>query len=252
MARPVKTPFSPDLRAVISTVAEALFAERGFDGTHLREIAQRAGSTKALIYHYYGSKEELYLSVLEAATREVTTQVEAIAAGEESPADKIRGVIRVFIAAYHTYPQRFRMLQRVIDEHHIAAVTLAERWFSRVYAALGAIAKEGVRHRQFKPHLPPLVPVIVVGVIIHVLRTQELRDRITPGFSAQQLLATLEDVILSLLRAEGGEQRARSRRREAPSKTQARPGRKKMAPAVHHISVQPAVPVHQQTQKEKR
>jgi AcrR family transcriptional regulator len=252
MARPVKTPFSPDLRTVISTVAETLFAERGFDGTYLREIAERAGSTKALIYHYYGSKEELYLSVLESAASEVTTQVEAIAVGNDSPEDKIRRVIRVFLDAYQAHPQRFRVLQRVVDEHHVAAVTLAERWFSRVYAALGVIAEDGVRHKQFKPLLPPLVPVIVVGLIIHVLRTQELQDRITPGFSAPQLLATLEDVILGLLRARVGERSARSRRRVEPSKMPVLPVRKKIGKAAHHASVPSAVSAHRQTQRKKQ
>jgi hypothetical protein len=45
MAWPVKTPLSPVLCVVISAVAETRFAERGFDGTYLREIARRAGST---------------------------------------------------------------------------------------------------------------------------------------------------------------------------------------------------------------
>jgi AcrR family transcriptional regulator len=251
MARPVKTPSSPDLRAVISAVAEVMFAERGFDGTHLQEIARRAGSTKGLIYHYYGSKEALYLSVLEAAASEVTTQVEAIAAGGESPEDKLRAVIRVFVAAYQAHPQRFRVLQRVVDEHHAAAVTLAEHWFSRVYAALGAIAEEGVKHKRFKPFLPPQVPVIVVGLIIHVLRTQELQDRITPGFSTRQLLASLENVILSLLRTDGGKQSVRVRG-EAPGKPHARPARKKMGTAAHNTAVQPAVHVRRHRRKEKR
>ena len=65
MARPIKTASSPDYRAKIGTVAEALFAERGFDGTSIREIAEQAGATKALIYHYYDSKEALYQTLLE-------------------------------------------------------------------------------------------------------------------------------------------------------------------------------------------
>src|SRR5215831_10598942 len=251
MARPVKTPSSPDLRAVIGAVAEAMFAERGFDGTHLQEIARRAGSTKALIYHYYGSKEALYLSVLEAAAREVTTRVEAIAAGGESPEDKMRAVIRVFVAAYQAHPQRFRVLQRVVDEHHVAAVTLAQRWFSRVYAALAAIAKDGVRRKQFKPLLTPLVPVIVVGLVIHVLRTQGLQDRITPGFSARQLLATVEDVVLSLLGADGGKQSTRAKG-GAPGKARTRPARKTTGTAAPNTSVRPAVHVHRRTRNGKR
>lgn len=67
-------------------MAETLFAERGFNGTSIRDIAQQVGSTKALVYHYYHSKEELYLSLLEAAVSEVVTKVEEVAARKDEPA----------------------------------------------------------------------------------------------------------------------------------------------------------------------
>src|SRR5215813_10956808 len=98
--------------------------------------------------------------------------------------------------------------------------------------------------------LPPLVPVIVVGLMIHVLRTQELQDRITPGFSARQLLASVEDVILSLLRADGGKQGARARG-GAPGRPHGRSVRNKTGTAAHNTSVRPAVRVRRQARKEK-
>ena len=85
MARPVKTANSPDYRAKICEVAEALFAERGFDGTPIREIAEQTGATKALIYHYYQSKEALYLSLLEKDVSGVVTKLETIAASDGDP-----------------------------------------------------------------------------------------------------------------------------------------------------------------------
>ena len=96
MARPVKTADSPDYRAKICEVAETLFAERGFDGTSIREIAEQTGATKALIYHYYRSKEALYLSLLEKEVSGVVTKLEEIAAGDGEPEDKIRNIVQVF------------------------------------------------------------------------------------------------------------------------------------------------------------
>ncbi len=207
MVRPIKTPFSPDHRVSIGLTAEALFAERGFDGTPIREIAQRAGSTKALIYHYYRNKEDLYLSLLEAAVSEVVSQVEEIAGSRDDPDQKIRKVVQVFLEFYRAHPQRFQMIQRAVDEHGAAATTLAERWFSRVHLALQAIAAEGVKRGTFKPLPSQVVPFIVIGLIIHALRIHKLIENVDPGFSGTELLNTLADLILTLLKTNEKEEK---------------------------------------------
>ena len=53
-----------DTRARLLEAAVGLFAERGFHGTGVREIALRAGVNVASANYHFGSKEELYLEVL--------------------------------------------------------------------------------------------------------------------------------------------------------------------------------------------
>jgi AcrR family transcriptional regulator len=219
MARPVKTPFSPDLRATIGAVAEALFAERGFDGTCIREIAQRAGATTGLIYHYYGSKEDLYLTLMESAASDLTRQIEEIAAGRDSPQEKVRQVIRAFLDSYRARPQHFQLVHRAIDEFHPAVLALAERWFSRVYRAVQTIAEEGMRGNIFKPFPSHMVPFIVLSLTMHALRNSRFQDRMTPGFSAQDLLAALEELIVTLLTVPQGETKRLSRRPQEKRRT---------------------------------
>ncbi|MEW6301365.1 MAG: TetR/AcrR family transcriptional regulator [Thermodesulfobacteriota bacterium] len=212
MARPAKTPSSPDLRAAIAAQAEALFAERGFDGACIREIAQRAGATTGLIYHYYGSKEDLYLTLMETAVRDHTIQIEEIAASQDTPPDKVRRVVRVFLDSYRARPQHFQLVHRAIDECHPAVLALAERWFSRVYRALQTIAEEGMRKAVFKPLPSHLVPFIIISLIVHALRCGKLQDRITPGFSAADLFASLEGLVLTLLTTPQAQKKRYARR----------------------------------------
>ena len=54
-----------DKREHILNVAEVLFAEKGFDGTSVRDIAQQAGVNLAMISYYFGSKEKLLESLIE-------------------------------------------------------------------------------------------------------------------------------------------------------------------------------------------
>jgi AcrR family transcriptional regulator len=48
-----------DKQIQIIDIAERLFAERGFDGTSVRDIADEAGINVAMISYYFGSKEKL-------------------------------------------------------------------------------------------------------------------------------------------------------------------------------------------------
>lgn len=54
-----------DKRAHILAVAEQLFADKGFDGTSVRDIAQLASVNLAMISYYFGSKEKLFETLVE-------------------------------------------------------------------------------------------------------------------------------------------------------------------------------------------
>jgi AcrR family transcriptional regulator len=53
-----------DTRDQIQSVALALFAERGYDGTSLREIAERLNVTKAALYYHFRTKEDILASLI--------------------------------------------------------------------------------------------------------------------------------------------------------------------------------------------
>jgi AcrR family transcriptional regulator len=56
-----------DTRARILEVASELFIDQGYDGTSLREIADRLGFTKAALYYHFQSKEQILLAVVQPA-----------------------------------------------------------------------------------------------------------------------------------------------------------------------------------------
>ncbi|WP_405106172.1 TetR family transcriptional regulator [Micromonospora sp. NBC_01405] len=61
-----RRPGNPDTREAILDAARAAFAERGFDATSIRSIAGAAGVDPALVHHYFGTKDRLFLASMDA------------------------------------------------------------------------------------------------------------------------------------------------------------------------------------------
>ncbi len=91
-------------RGRVIAAAGALFAERGFHGTTVREIAQRARVNLAAGHYHFGSKETLYLEVLRAQFTDVMAELEQrgarLAAGRARPGRAaLRELLHTRIAA---------------------------------------------------------------------------------------------------------------------------------------------------------
>lgn len=74
---------SPGEAAILAAGA-ILFAEQGFDGVSMRDVARKAGVSKANIYHHFKSKEALYLAILQASAFETAALLENLAGGSGS------------------------------------------------------------------------------------------------------------------------------------------------------------------------
>jgi AcrR family transcriptional regulator len=61
-----RRPGNPDTRDAVLAAARTAFAERGFDGATIRGIAADAGVDPALVHHYFGNKDKLFLAAVDA------------------------------------------------------------------------------------------------------------------------------------------------------------------------------------------
>ena len=86
---------SRDSRELLLQAGMELFLERGYSATGLQDILERAGVPKGSFYHYFGSKEEFGLEVLERYARQATEVAEehlGMADGEQRPIlERLRG-----------------------------------------------------------------------------------------------------------------------------------------------------------------
>lgn len=77
-------------RAELLEVATEVFAEDGFSGARVDEIARRTRTTKRMIYYYFGSKEGLYVAVLEQAYRGIREAEQQLDAEHADPVEAVR------------------------------------------------------------------------------------------------------------------------------------------------------------------
>jgi AcrR family transcriptional regulator len=61
-----RRPGNPDTREAILAAARSAFADKGFDGASIRAIATGAGVDPALVHHYFGTKDKLFLAAMNA------------------------------------------------------------------------------------------------------------------------------------------------------------------------------------------
>lgn len=83
MVRTGRRPGNQDTREAILTAAREAFAERGFDGASIRTIAAAASVDPALVHHYFGSKDQLFLAAIEAPINPAAL-LERVAAGDRA------------------------------------------------------------------------------------------------------------------------------------------------------------------------
>jgi len=99
-----------DVRQRIVTSALRCFAEKGYAGTSLREIALAARTTKPMIYYYFKSKDGLYKDTLRDLLEQFGEAIDCAMVADDSPIERLR----TFCDAYLRYFQS--------QEPHIAFV----------------------------------------------------------------------------------------------------------------------------------
>jgi AcrR family transcriptional regulator len=109
-------------RTEILDVATHEFAERGYNGARVDEIAARTRTTKRMIYYYYGGKKQLYLAVLERAYAQIRTAEQAVNVDHLDPVAAIRRLAEITFDHHEAHPDFIRLVS-IENVHHAEHVT---------------------------------------------------------------------------------------------------------------------------------
>jgi AcrR family transcriptional regulator len=166
-----------DKQIQILDVAEQLFAEQGFEGASVRDIAKDADVNVAMISYYFGSKEKLLEAVFIRRASEIKLQIESMIQNEMlSPMEKIEHLVDTYIERlvnrqnFHKLMVREQMLKK---ESPICNQIMDIK--KRNQEMIRSIIKDGQSKGVFKNDIDiPLMMVTMIGTANQLITTQHI------------------------------------------------------------------------------
>jgi TetR/AcrR family transcriptional regulator len=145
-----------DTRDRVLQVAQVLFAERGYRGTSLRDIAKRIGIKAPSLLHHFPSKQQLYLAVLDKMFESLEDAANAIAWGRESRQERMRQAVGDTIDFIAGHPDFVRIMwKEMADESGVGRQVLKRRLPPLFSTAVNFIFR-GQRDGEFRAEVDPL------------------------------------------------------------------------------------------------
>ena len=129
----------------ILEVATKEFAEQGFAGARVDEIAARTRTTKRMIYYYFGSKERLFVAVLERAYAGIRAAEQTIEVDHLAPVAAIRRLAELTFDHHESHPEFIRLvsIENIHRAEHIAGRDDFAGENSRAIELIEAILERG-------------------------------------------------------------------------------------------------------------
>jgi TetR/AcrR family transcriptional regulator len=142
------------------------FADKGFEGARVDEIARRACVNKAMLYYHVGDKKALYAEVLHGVIGRVAERVEQEIEKAGNPEEKLRTYVREFYSAIRCNPEMPRIMMREIASGGINLPDIFFKDLLRIISIITGVIETGTKSGVFIKTLPPLVHVMILGGII--------------------------------------------------------------------------------------
>jgi AcrR family transcriptional regulator len=196
-------------RADILAVATSEFADRGYAGARINEIADKTSTTKRMIYYYFGSKEQLYIAVLEQAYSRIRSLEQQLDVEHLDPVEAIRELAGLTFDHHESHPDFIRLvsIENIHRAQHIARSTVLKGLANPALDVLDAILVRGRGAGLFREDVDALdVHQVISGFCVFRIANRHTfgaifgRDMLDPARREHQR-RVLGDLLVSYLTA---------------------------------------------------
>ncbi|HYA88755.1 MAG TPA: TetR/AcrR family transcriptional regulator [Nitrospirota bacterium] len=168
-----------DTRVQILAAARRVFAQRGLDGTSVREVAYTARVNNAMIYYHFKDKDALYRAVLsDSFSTLIDIWNDPIFTSKTSVRRKIQKYVESFIHFQIGNEDLRRIMAMEFAGSSRNITWICEHYFADNYAGLVKLLREGMKSGELKKFDPSLAVTSLIGVIIHNFILQPLAEHV--------------------------------------------------------------------------
>ncbi len=139
-------------RESILRAATKVFAKHGYAGGRVEQISKAAKSYDRMIYYYFGSKEGLFIAVLEEMYRRFNEAESKLVLGTAAPVEALQAVIRFMWGYYQKNPEFITLLntENLHRGKHISKSLRASEYSSQAVSVLGDVLTRGAQQKLFR------------------------------------------------------------------------------------------------------
>jgi TetR/AcrR family transcriptional regulator len=154
-------------RTAILAAAQDEFAAKGLFGGRVNTIARRAGANKRMIYHYFGSKDGLYLAALERVYEGLRGSERKLNLDHLEPALAIKRLIEFNFDYSRRHPELISLInsENLHRARHLARSKKVRELHSTFVQLIGDILRRGVAKGVFRPGLDPVDVYITIAAV---------------------------------------------------------------------------------------
>lgn len=191
----------------IIAIAETLFAEKGFDGTSIRDIAKAADINIAMISYYFGSKEKLLEAVVFHRINAMRLMLANLFEENISPIEKMEKLIRFYIHRIYDNRSIYQILHvEIISQKRDIDYDLFIDIKKQNLDVIEKIIKEGQELKVFRPNIKVLmIPPVIIGTLTQFYTNkpfyQKVLDLKTDEEFEQYIYSTFTDDLIKAVHA---------------------------------------------------
>ena len=142
---------SADKRRVILDVAVRVFATKGYHTSRVGDIAEEAGIAHGLLYHYFGSKEEVLQTVFRENWSQLVDTVTRIETSDEPPLQQLGAIAKVLLRSWRDQPDLVRVMVREVARSPQLHGQVDE--IRAVFLVIQRVIERGQADGSFRPEL---------------------------------------------------------------------------------------------------
>lgn len=163
-------------RAEILAAATDLFADSGFDGVSINAIAAHAGTSKANVFHHFGSKDALYLETMRCACGRFEPVLERLHEPGRAFDERLRQFVHDDIEQMFAEPDRARLILReVLESGPSRGRELAAEVFDEHFSQLVEMFRDGQRAGVLTDEVPPaLAASMAIACNVFLFQSQHV------------------------------------------------------------------------------